>query len=134
MAITDYWESKDVILTVYSGEVTGQELLESSLQKSGDARFDDIRLILSDWRPVTRVDISTDDIKQLVACLRSISQLCPNAKNACVVNRTEVDVAMTAWWKFLADDLSWDVEIFHTMEEARAWYARSENTSKKPKK
>jgi len=134
LAITDYWESKDVILTVYSGEVTGQELLESSLQKCGDARFDDIRLILSDWRPATHVDISTDDIKQLVACLRSISQLCPNAKNACVVNRTEVDVAMTAWWKFLADDLSWDVEIFHTMEEARAWYAKSENKSKKTKK
>lgn len=134
MAITDYWESKDVILTVYSGEVTGQELLESSLQKSGDARFDDIRLILSDWRPVTRVSISTDDIKQLVACLRSISQLCPNAKNACVVNRTEVDVSMTAWWKFLADDLSWEVEIFHSMEEARAWYANSESVIKKPKK
>ncbi len=125
MAIEDIWESRDVLLTVYSGVVTGQELVESALKKSGDSRFDDLKFILADWRSVKKVDISPEDVKHLVACLRSIAQLCPNAKNASVVNLNDAGVSLTAWYKFLAEDLAWKIEIFHDIEEARNWYKNS---------
>ncbi len=128
MAIEDFWESKDVCRTVYSGIITGQELIDSALEKSGDARFDDIRFVLSDWRPAIKVHISPEDIKHLVACLRSISKLCPHAYNASVLNKDETGVALTAWYKYLADDLSWHVELFYDIDEARAWYDKHKSS------
>lgn len=135
MAIREIWESKDVLLVAYSGTVTGPELLESSLKLSGDARFEDVRLFLADWSDIERVAISPEDIKQLVACLRSASRLCPHAKNASVIRMNDTSTALLGWYKFLADDLSWDVEVFQTEEEARTWYRNSRKTRKiKPEK
>lgn len=128
MAIEEIWETKDILRVVYSGTVSGPELLESSLKLSGDARFEDIRLFLADWSDIKRVAISPEDIKQLVACLRSASRLCPHAKNASVIRLNDTSTALLGWYKFLADDLSWDVEVFQTEEEARAWYNKSRPT------
>lgn len=132
LAIEEIWESKDILRVVYSGTVSGPELLESSLKLSGDERFEDVRLFLADWSKTDRVAISPDDIKQLVACLRSASRLCPHAKNASVIPINDTSTALLGWYKFLADDLSWDVEVFPSMEEARNWYKNSQN--RKPKK
>lgn len=121
MAIKDIWESRQTLYTIYSGKVTGEDLVASSLEKSGDARFDDIRFIIADWLQATDIEISPEDVKHLVACLRSISRLCPNAKNASIVNRDETGNSLVAWYKYLADDLSWDIGIFHSEEEAREW-------------
>ena len=132
LAIEEIWESKDILLIVYSGTVNGRELLESSLKISGDERFEDARLFLADWSNIERVDISPEDIKQLVACLRSASRLCPHAKNASVIPMNDTSTALLGWYKFLADDLSWEVEVFPSMDKARAWYKKTQN--RKPKK
>lgn len=121
MAIHDIWESPTTIITEYSGRVNGQELIEASLKKSGDDRFDDIRFIIADWTEIHHVDISTEDVKALVACLRSISKINPLAMNATVINKDETGNALAAWYKFLADDLSWKIGIFDNMDDARAW-------------
>ncbi|ABD79792.1 hypothetical protein [Saccharophagus degradans] len=121
MAIHDIWESKSTVITQYSGRVNGQELIEASLKKSGDDRFDDVRIIIGDWSRISHVDITPEDVKALVACLRSISKINPYAINASVINQDETGNALAAWYKFLADDLSWKIGIFHTMDEARAW-------------
>lgn len=124
MAIHDIWESPTTLIVQYSGRVTGQELVESSLKKSGDDRFDDLQFIIADWTHIHEVDITPEDVKTLVACLRSISKINPHAMNATAIKQDETGNALVAWYKFLADDLSWKIGIFHTVEEARAWCAQ----------
>ncbi|WP_339065966.1 hypothetical protein [Teredinibacter turnerae] len=120
--ITDYWiNNNSLILTRYTGDVTGQDLIDASLQKSGDIRFDQVKFIIGDWSGATNIQISPEDIKALVACLRPISVICPNAKSASIVNPDSTGNALVAWYKFLADDLSWEVEIFHNHQAAMAW-------------
>lgn len=122
--ITDYWVNNNrLILTRYTGEVTGQELIDASLQKSGDMRFDHVKYIIGDWSGIDHILITPEDIKALVACLRPISFICPTAKSASIVNPDSTGNALVAWYKFLADDLTWDVEIFHNHESAEAWCA-----------
>ena len=120
--ITDYWiNDGQLLLTRYTEFVTGEELIQSALRKSGDMRFDNVRYILSDWTEVGRVQASTEDIKALVACLRPISQICPDAKSASIVKPDPQGNALVAWYKYLADDLSWQVEIFASIEDATVW-------------
>ena len=109
------------MLIVYTGKVTGAEMIEASLAKSGDSRFDDLRYIISDWSQVKEVDISTDDIKELVCCLRAMSRICPRAKCANILGRGPEADSLGAWFRFLADDLPWKIGIFYAMDKARAW-------------
>ncbi|SMF54865.1 hypothetical protein SAMN02745866_03507 [Alteromonadaceae bacterium Bs31] len=120
--ISDHWiKNGELLLTRYIGMVCGQELIDGALHKSGDIRFDSVRYILSDWTQSTIVTISPEEIKALVSCLRPISKICPNAKMASIVNPDPTGNALVAWYTFLADDLSWDVDIFTSVEEAENW-------------
>jgi len=120
--IKDYWLNDDeLLLTRYTDIVTGPELIDSALHTSGDERFDRVRYILSDWSDVKKVHVSPEEIKALVACLRPISTICPRAKMGSLVNPDPAGNALVAWYKFLADDLSWEVDIFTGVEEAVKW-------------
>lgn len=120
--ITDHWiDGGKLLLSYYTGDITGEELLAGSLHKSGDMRFDNVRYVLSDWTKANKVRVSTDEIKALVACLRPISKICPHAKMGSIVNPDPTGNALAAWYKFLADDLTWQIEIFTSVEQAEDW-------------
>ena len=120
--ITDYWlYSSQLLVTSYTGMVTGQELINGALHKSGDIRFDRVRFILSDWSCVTKMEATPQEIKALVACLRPISKICPYAKMASLVNPDPTGNALVAWYKFLADDLCWNIDILNSVEAAQQW-------------
>jgi len=119
--IVDYWEPNGLLVTRYLETISGEDLVSSALSKSGDDRFDQVKYIISDWSEAQEVKIGTQDVELLVACLRPISAIIPNAKNASLVNRDTTGNAVLAWYKFLTEDLSWDVEIFHQRQELMAW-------------
>lgn len=120
--ITDFWLADNTLLvTRYTGRVTGADLLNATLKKSGDMRLDCALFILADWSRVEQVQVTPEDVRQLVACLRPISRICPNARNASIVNPDRSGNALIAWYKFLADDLSWKVDIFHSHQQAIDW-------------
>lgn len=110
-----------MLLTTYTGEVTGSELVDGALHKSGDMRFDNVKFILSDWTRASKVRVTPEDVRTLVACLKPISRICPQARMGSIVNPDPTGNALVAWYKFLADDLSWDIEIFTSHEDAEAW-------------
>ena len=47
----------------------------------------------------------------------------PNIKNAIVMAPDEASQSLAAFFTFLAEEIDWDVEIFHSEEEARLWIA-----------
>ncbi len=123
--IVDYWHVPGVLYTRYLGVVSGPELVQSSLAASGDERFDNIRLIIGDWSEVKKTLIEAEHVKELVACLGAVSRICPDAVNASIVRRNETGLALAAWYRHLATVLPWEIDIFHSAEEAGAFYGIS---------
>ncbi|WNO08763.1 hypothetical protein [Teredinibacter sp. KSP-S5-2] len=121
MAIQDDWSHPEMLYTLYTGIVTGEELLETALKKSGDPRFDDVKYIIGDWTEALLSYVSAEEIKQLVAYHKGMTKTCPYAKLATVVNRDRSGNALAAWYKLLCENLPWDVEIFYTLEDAEEW-------------
>ena len=121
MAIQDDWSHPELLYTLYTGIVTGEELLQTALNKSGDPRFDEIKLIIGDWSKALLSYISAEEIKQLVAYHKAMLSSCPYAKVATVVNPDRSGNALAAWYKLLCENLPWDVEIFYSLKEAEKW-------------
>ena len=115
--IRDYWLN-DLLITRYFGEVTGAQLTEASLEKSGDPRLDDIKFIIGDWTNAETKSFTPADIDCLVAVLKPISSICPSAKTAVIVRPDKSGNALASYYKLLCQTLTWQVNIFHTVNEA----------------
>ncbi len=100
--------------------------MQSTLEISGDARLDNTHFVLGDWSSLTRSALDQDDIKTLVAILKSVTKITPHTKNATVVRPDDTGNAMAAFYKMLTEDLSWQVEIFHSYEDAYQWFEQSD--------
>jgi len=97
-------------------------MIRSALDIAGDERFDFTRFVLGDWSSYRYTTIVEDDVRTLVAIMKSVCQICPHAKNATVIRPDSTGNALVAFYKMLADDLDWDIEIFHSFEEAYTWF------------
>ena len=120
--IVESWQLSGTHYVQYLDIVTGRELIDHALRQSGDERFDSLRFIIGDWSQVKKTEISPDDVRELIACLIPMSRLCPNAKNASIVKRNETGVGLAAWYRHLGAQLSWQIDIFHSPEEAFEFY------------
>lgn len=120
--IVDSWHIPKVLYTQYLGVVTGQELIEYALKQSGDSRLDDTSYIIGDWSQVQHTNINTDDVKILMGYLTAVSKICPNARNASIVKRTETGLGLAAWYRHLGESLPWEIAIFHSPKEAFEHY------------
>ena len=120
--ILQNWSLTGVLYTQYQGVVTGSQLINYALGASGDERFENLRFVIGDWSSVERTQISAEDVRELIACLTVMTRLCPKAHNASIVKRNESGLALAAWYKHLAENLSWKVDIYHTPAEAFSHY------------
>lgn len=116
--IKEYWPIQGVLYIQYLELVSGSELVSHALEKSGDPRFDELRFIISDWTQVRKTEINPQDVKELVACLVPMSNLCPTARNASVVKRNDTGLGLAAWYRHLGDQVRWPMDIFHDTKEA----------------
>ena len=120
--ISYHWESDDLLRICYSDIVSGDELIRSALEIAGDERFDYAHFVLGDWSRYSRTEISQEDVRTLIAIMKSVTQICPYVKNATVIRPDGTGNALVAFYKMLGDTLPWEIEIFHTFDEAFAWF------------
>ena len=120
--IVDNWSIPQVLYIEYLEVVTGKQLINHSLEQSGDPRFDSLRFIISDWSQVKKTEIDPKEVKELIACLTPMAKLCPSARNASIVKRTHTGLALAAWYRHLGSAISWDIDIFHSPQEAFSEY------------
>ena len=120
--ITYNWDSKELLHIFYSGIVSGDELIQSALDNAGDERFDDTHFVLGDWTQYRYTKIDQDDVKALVAIMKSVCRITPNAKNATVIRPDSTGNALAAFYKMIGDELPWEIEIFHSYEDAFNWF------------
>lgn len=106
----------------YFGTVTGDDLIRSSLDMAGDPRFDYTHYVLGDWSRYQYSTISQEDVRTLIAIMKSVCMICPLVKNATVIRPDRTGNALVAFYKMLGEDLPWDIEIFHSFEDAYDWF------------
>lgn len=111
--IINSWTEPGVLYTRYLGFVSGEELLEDTLIVSGDARWEDLQYVIGDWSQVEQTDISADQIKQMIACLKPASRFCPSAINLAIVKQNNTGTALAAWYRYAGESLPWQIEIFN---------------------
>lgn len=116
------WENKDLLRIRYSGIVTGDELIRSALENAGDSRFDYIHHVVGDWVDYIKTEIDQDDVVALTTMMKTVTQICPNVKNATVIRPDKTGNALVAFYKILCRDISWEIGIFHTFDDAFKWF------------
>ena len=121
MAVELTWESADLLIIKYINEISGDQAYQASLKMSGDSRFDRLRAIIIDASTLRETKVSEKDIEKIAALTTALSKTNPRIKNAVVMAQDESSQSLSAFYKFLSDNIDWEVEIFHTEQEARQW-------------
>ncbi len=116
------WPFPGFLHIEHIGRISGDQLMRSALAMAGDERLDTTHFILGDWSRYKHSKVDEEDVKALIAVMKSVTHICPYAKNAVVIRPDRSGNALVAFYKMLADDLPWNIEIFHSFEEAFQWF------------
>lgn len=121
MSHTMAWEEKGVYWK-YSGDVSGQEIVDASAVIYGDPRFDTITYKLVDFLDATSMSLSDQEIAVIAHQHKAAEISNPRVKNA-IVMTFGADLAE----KFAAffTDSSWEVKVFDDLETANQWVSRN---------
>lgn len=95
---------------VYTGVLTGSELIESNEKIYGDPRFDDLRYQLVDLSQVERYEITEQDMKRMAFYDRVAAQSNPRIRLAVIAPRDE-DRAITETYGSFNPDSVWALKI-----------------------
>lgn len=115
------WE-RDGVYWKYHGNVSGQEIVETSTSIYSDQRFDTLKYKLVDFLDVESVKIDDDELALVAYQHRSVEKFNPYVKTAIVLHPSGMKLAN----KFAAffSESFWDVRVFENMEEANSWLGR----------
>jgi len=115
------WQDKGVCWK-YSGDVSGQEIIDASAAIYGDPRFDNLEYKLVDFLDASSVNMSDDEVARIAYQHKAAELSNPRIKNA-IVMTVAVDLA-EKFATFFADS-RWEVKVFQDLEAANQWLALS---------
>ncbi|ARN74024.1 hypothetical protein [Oceanicoccus sagamiensis] len=124
MPINIVWEENHTLYVKYSGTINGSEARQSQETFGSDERFDGLKAILLDGSEIVENLYTEKDVEIISAIAIAQAKSNPAIKNAVVVDATDNGVALSAFYKFLADETAWDIELFSNEEEARQWLSK----------
>lgn len=119
MSYENIWE-KHGVYRKYNGRVTGKEMRQAVEEVEGDARFESVRYVISDFLDVTEQDISPRDIEIIAAIDKAAAITNPDIKIAVVATTLAIQ-NMASMYIDLADDIPFVSKMFTSLDEAREW-------------
>ncbi|WP_196139366.1 hypothetical protein [Aliikangiella sp. G2MR2-5] len=122
MTIKHNWRTSRLLHTCYSGDVSGQELIEEAQRVGEDRRFENVRYVIGDWSQIDSAEINADDVKELAAYIRALAISFPGRMNASIVSDYESGTARATLYDILLEDTSWQTRTFSTFEQAMEWF------------
>jgi len=121
MAYKLAWEANGVYWK-YSGNISGQEIIDASTEIYGDPRFDELKYKLADFSDADTVDISEEEIKLITLQHAASSRSNTRIKNAIVINGN--DERAKIFVDYLSSNSGWEVRAFDQLNEANQWLGR----------
>ena len=118
------WEP-DGVYWKYSGEVSGQEIIDATTQVYGDARFDQLKYKLVDFLDTENIEISMEQVA-LIAYQHRAAEL----SNACIYTAivAKPDHKLANKFAEFFVDSKWEVKVFTNMDDANRWLNRKPKT------
>ena len=124
MAAELIWENSSTLYLKYSGTVSGNDILASQTEITNNTRFIELRQLIVDASRIEH-NLSTDaDVEKISAMAIAQSKTNSHIKNAIIMNANENSQTLTSYYQFLSESTGWDIQLFTTEDEARAWLAQ----------
>ena len=113
-----YWE-RDGVTKWHVGDLSSEDLLNSTLEIQRSPIFDSMRWIISDMRDCIKVSVAPNTLEQVVAAYLGAVMSNPRLKIAVVSDSPEV-IQLAERYKAAVRD-EFPVEIFPNISAAREW-------------
>jgi hypothetical protein len=111
------------MLGVASGPLSGAELLEANRTVyETEEKTRAIVYIICDYRQVTSVDITAEDIRELAERDKEAARINPNIIMATVVGG-DLGFGLSRMWQAYTSENPFVARIFRAMDEAERWVA-----------
>lgn len=121
MAFSLTWEEHGVLVE-FSGKVSAAELVKANDVWYSDPRFDTIRYYICDLTRVQHFDLAASDAEFAAATDKGASLTVERLKGALVATDAGIrEMAETYIATSVDLDSTWDLRLFDSLDEARAW-------------
>ncbi|ARN74391.1 STAS/SEC14 domain-containing protein [Oceanicoccus sagamiensis] len=104
----------------FKGEITTEQLIDTFAELYGDARFDDTRGQVRNYREIKGA-FTVEDVRKIAAYDRAAAKTNPYMKVAVVTTGHETHSAFAALYDAELYDTNWEISLFTCEEEALAW-------------
>ena len=119
MPYKNTWEQHGVY-RIFSGKITGQEVLQSVQEVESDNRFDNIRYVINNFLDVTEIGVSPKDIKIIAAIDTAAALTNPDIKIAQIATDPQIK-ALNILYSEVTGNSPYPTQVFSNLEDARKW-------------
>jgi len=119
MAFINHWEPNG-LHRMFSGHVSGAEILTSNIKLHSDVRFKDLAYIINDFSEITDHAIETVHTEVYAATDEMISRTKHALKIALVVPQPHLQDLAQNYCNLMREQI-FECDIFHAVEDARQW-------------
>lgn len=120
MAYDLVWEDNGVFWK-YSGNVTGDEIIDASTSIYGDARFITLKYKFADFVDVVNIEIDESQLALIAYQHLAAERANPYLKNAILIKSGH---RMAHAFASFFSKSSWEVKVFTDLNEANNWLGR----------
>jgi hypothetical protein len=117
------WESNGVYWK-YSGNVTGNEIIDASTSIYGDARFITLKYKFVDFFDVKNFEMDQSQLALIAYQHLAAERANPYLKNAILIKPDHKMTQMAHEFAAFFGKSSWEVKVFTNLEEANKWAGR----------
>jgi hypothetical protein len=119
MPYVNTWESEG-LYRKFTGEISGDEILESNYELQADPNFLTIKYIINDFTEVTSHSIETTHTKAYATSDNIISQAKGKLKIALIATQASL-ISLANDYRDQMRGKLFECEIFQSIEDARKW-------------
>ena len=123
MAYELVWEDNGVYWK-YSGNVTGNEIIDASTSIYGDARFITLKYKFVDFFDVENFEMDQSQLALIAYQHLAAERANPYLKNAILIKPDHKMTQMAHEFAAFFGKSSWEVKVFTNPEEANKWVGR----------
>ena len=126
-------DDRSGILITGTGEFRGIDIVRVKREfELNEAEVSDFGYWLVDLRQVTSLDISTEDIRDLVEVDRRLAKRMPRAAVS-VAAPLDATFGIARMWEIMIDGIGWPTGVFRDFSDAELWVqARLSETAQTP--
>lgn len=119
MAYKTIWKNKG-IHWIFSGNVTGDEIIKSSTEIYGNPKFDTLRFQIVDFLAAESFDVTTEAMEEVSVMDLAAAQTNPVLKVAVIATDAQ-GARLVELYESTTGSAPWETELFTTLADAHAW-------------